>query len=154
MDMKIAQITIAQQDFASVGVSLLLSTLVCDDVGVVTLAGDLKSFTLASGRDYFIVATLNGKYVSSSGNQQVCFGFYNNGTGSFITNQSGSRVILSHREFRGHGSSTVEMMALETASALTLSVRPVSMSGGYFRTYYPEDVAPASHITIMYKDIY
>lgn len=157
LDMRIAQITIAQQDFAPASgneFSVLLSTLVCDDAGVVTLSANLRSFTLASNRDYFIVATMNGRYFGNTGNQQLCFAFYNNTSGAYVTTQSASRTILTHNEFRGHCSSTVEMLSLQTAASLTLSIRALFFSGGYFRTDYAEDASPACVITIMYKDIY
>ena len=157
LDMRIAQISIAQQSFASNSefeYSVLLTTLVCDDVGVVTVSGDGRSFTLAPNKDYFIIATMNGRYFPASGNEQICFAFYDNTSGAYVTTQSASRTILTHNEFRGHCSSTVEMLSLQTASPLTLSIRALFFSAGYYRTDYFEDSSPASVITIMYKDIY
>lgn len=155
LNFKIAQITIANQDFHyPSNPRMLLGSIACDEVGIVSLSADSRSFTLAANKDYFLIATLNGDLIGASGSTQIFMGFYDDLTSAFFRYQSVSRVIGSHSELRGHCSSSIEMMNLQSTSSLTVSIRalPAGASDLPFRTYYLGDTLPASCITIMYKD--
>jgi len=154
LDFKIAQITITNQDFYHISnPRMLFSSVACDEVGIVSLSADSRSFTLAANRDYFLIATLNGTLIGSANVNQILMGFYNDSANTFFTYQSVSRVIGAHSELRGHCSSSIEMMNLQSTSSLTVSIRALPSSDGLtFRTYYSGDTLPASCITIMYKD--
>lgn len=155
LNFKIAQITITNQDFNYLSnPRMLFSSVACDEVGIVSLSADSRSFTLAANKDYFLIATLNGTLIGTGGSTQILMGFYDDLTSAFFRYQSVSRVIGSHSELRGHCSSSIEMMNLQSTSSLTVSIRalPAGASGLPFRTYYSGDTLPASCITIMYKD--
>ena len=154
LDFKIAQITITNQDFYHISnPRMLFSSVACDEVGIVSLSADSRSFTLAANKDYFLIATLNGNLFGSAGVNQILMGFYDDSANTFFTYQSVSRLIGAHSELRGHCSSSIEMMNLQSTSSLTVSIRALPSSDGLtFRTYYSGDTLPASCITIMYKD--
>lgn len=156
LNMKIAQISIASQTYnPSINAKLLFENVICDEQNVVTLSADKRSFTLNTGKSYFMSVALNGSVVSTTENQQVIIDFYNETTAGYLS-QSASRLIKAHGQYRGHCSFNVECMLLNTSVNNTISLRSVTGNWATSSTYTPYynegNSKPNSILTILYKD--